>query len=162
MTFAIHKGYVSGCLGKVVELHARYYHRLVGFDLAFECKVAQELSEFCQRYDEQCDGLWLAMHDGEIEGSIAIDASNAERDGAHLRWFIASDKGRGTGTGTALLSAALDFCRAKNYPHVYLWTFDGLEAARHLYEKAGFRLARQQRGTQWGVAVDEQRFELRL
>jgi glycerol-3-phosphate dehydrogenase len=43
-----------------------------------------------------------------------------------------------------------------------LWTFDGLEAARHLYEKAGFRLAHQQRGTQWGIAVDEQRFELEL
>lgn len=162
MAFSIHKGYISGCIGKVVELHARYYHRLVGFDLAFECKVAQELSEFCRRYDEQCDGLWLAMHDGEIEGSIAIDGSGAAQDGAHLRWFIASDKGRGTGTGTALLGAALDFCRAKNYPRVYLWTFDGLEAARHLYEKAGFRLAHQQRGTQWGIAVDEQRFELDL
>lgn len=162
MAFSIHKGYVAGCIGKLVELHARYYHRLVGFDLAFECKVAQELSEFCQRYDEQSDGLWLAMHDGEIEGSIAIDGSGAAQDAAHLRWFIASDKGRGTGTGTALLGAALDFCRAKNYPRVYLWTFDGLEAARHLYEKAGFRLARQQRGTQWGIAVDEQRFELEL
>lgn len=162
MAFSIHKGYVCGCIGKVVELHARYYHRLVGFDLAFECKLAQELSEFCQRYDVRGDGLWLAMHDGEIEGSIAIDGSGAAKDGAHLRWFIASDKGRGTGTGTALLAAALDFCRAKNYPRVYLWTFDGLEAARHLYEKAGFRLASQQRGTQWGIAVDEQRFELEL
>lgn len=162
MAFSIHKGYVPGCIGKLVELHARYYHRLVGFDLPFECKVAQELSEFCRRYDEQADGLWLAMHDGEIEGSIAIDGSDAAKDGAHLRWFIASDKGRGTGTGTALLGAALDFCRAKKYPRVYLWTFDGLEAARHLYEKAGFRLAHQQRGTQWGIAVDEQRFELEL
>jgi GNAT superfamily N-acetyltransferase len=162
MAFSIHKGYVCGCIGKVVELHARYYHRLVGFDLAFECKLAQELSEFCQRYDERGDGLWLAMHDGEIEGSIAVDGSGVAQDGAHLRWFIASDKGRGTGTGTALLGAALDFCRAKKYPRVYLWTFDGLEAARHLYEKAGFRLAHQQRGTQWGIAVDEQRFELEL
>jgi GNAT superfamily N-acetyltransferase len=102
------------------------------------------------------------MHDGEIDGSIAIDCSGAAKDGAHLRWFIASDKGRGTGTGTALLTSALDFCRMKKYGKVYLWTFDGLEAARHLYEKAGFRLARQQRGTQWGIAVDEQRFELEL
>ena len=36
MSFAVHKGYVSGCIGKVVELHARYYHRLVGFDLPFD------------------------------------------------------------------------------------------------------------------------------
>jgi RimJ/RimL family protein N-acetyltransferase len=55
----------------------------------------------------------------------------------------------------------MDFCRARGYDRVYLWTFEGLDAARHLYEKAGFRLAQQQRGRQWGTEVNEQRFELR-
>jgi hypothetical protein len=44
---------------------------------------------------------------------------------------------------------------------VYLWTFEGLDAARHLYEKSGFRLALQKRGAQWGAEVNEQRFEWR-
>jgi hypothetical protein len=35
-----------------------------------------------------------------------------------------------------------------------------LWAARHLYEKTGFRLVEQRRGSQWGVEVNEQRFEL--
>ena len=51
------------------------------------------------------------------------------------------------------------FCQSRRYQHVYLWTFEGLHAARHLYDKAGFRLVRQQRGTQWGREVTEQRFE---
>jgi len=160
MTCTIHKGYLPGSIGRIVELHARYYRELAGFGLPFESKVARELSEFCERQVDQRDGLWLALQDGNIEGAIAIDGSRAGQEGAQLRWFIASDKMRGTGVGTALLTSAMEFCRARRYERVYLWTFDGLAAARHLYEKSGFRLAVQQRGTQWGAEVDEQRFEL--
>jgi GNAT superfamily N-acetyltransferase len=155
----IHKGYLPGAVGRIIELHAHYYSELVGFGLPFESKVVRELSAFCERYDSERDALWLALQDGRIEGSIAIDGSHAEEDGAHLRWFIASDKVRGTGAGTALLTAAMEFCQSKHYQRVYLWTFEGLGAARHLYEKFGFRLVQQQRGTQWGTEVNEQKLE---
>ena len=161
MTLTIHKGYIPGCIGRVVELHARYYSKLAGFGLPFEAKVAREISGFCERYDGERDGLWLALQDGNIEGSIAIDGSHAGQEGAHLRWFIASDKMRGTGAGNALLTSAMEFCHSQKYHQGYLWTFEGLGAARHLYEKFGFRLTHQQRGTQWGTEVNEQRFELR-
>jgi len=159
MTFELHRGYLPTAIGRVVELHARYYSALVGFGLPFEAKVARELAEFCQRYDDQRDGWWLLLQDGEVEGAIAIDGSKAAEQGAHLRWFITSDKVRGTGAGTALLSAAMAFCRSQRYQRTYLWTFDGLHAARHMYEKFGFRLVHQQPGTQWGCEVTEQRFE---
>jgi GNAT superfamily N-acetyltransferase len=162
MTLIIHKDYIPSSIGKIVELHAHYYSKLVGFGLPFESKVARELSEFCEQYDGERDGLWLALQDGNIEGAIAIDGSHAEQDGAHLRWFIASDRMRGTGVGTALLTSATEFCKSRHYERVYLWTFEGLRAARHLYEKFGFRLALQQCGTQWGAEVNEQRFELRV
>ena len=161
MTLTIHKGYIPGSIGRIVELHACYYSKLVGFGLPFESKVARELSEFCERYNGERDGLWLALQHGNIEGAIAVDGSHAEQDGAHLRWFIASDNLRGTGVGTALLTSAMEFCQSRRYERVYLWTFEGLDAARHLYEKFGFRLTHQQRGTQWGSEVNEQRFELR-
>lgn len=64
MNFAIHKGCVSGCIGKVVDLHASYCHRLAGFDLPFESKMAQELSGFCQRYDAQRD---IAVNEQRFE-----------------------------------------------------------------------------------------------
>ena len=161
MGISLVTGYIPGCIGRICELHARYYNQLVGFGLPFESKVAQELAEFCSRYDDQRDGLWLAVLDGQILGSIVIDGLHAREAGAHLRWFITSDEIRGRGAGTALISAAMDFCKARGYQRVYLWTFAGLNAARHLYEKFGFQLVHQQRGAQWGLEVDEQRFELR-
>ena len=73
-----------------------------------------------------------------------------------------SDALRGKGVGNRLMDAAIGFCRSRGYRRVYLWTFDGLNAARHLYEKNGFRVAEQQKGTQWGREVNEQRFVLQL
>ena len=160
MTATVRKGYVPGCIGRVAELHARFYHRLVGFGLQFESKVARELSEFCERYNDESDGLWLAVDENRIEGSIAIDGAHAKQDGAHLRWFITSDRLRGTGIGRVLLASAMDFCQSRNYERVYLWTFEGLGAARHLYESVGFRMVHEQSGSQWGKEVNEQRFEL--
>lgn len=159
MSWTIHTGYLPGAIGRVTEMHARFYSELVGFGLPFEAKVARELAEFCERYDSQCDGLWLVLHEGQVEGSLAIDGAHADQDGAHLRWFMTSDKLRGTGVGTKLLSLAMNFCQSRHDGRVYLWTFEGLHAARHLYEKAGFRLQHQQRGQQWGAEVNEQRFE---
>jgi RimJ/RimL family protein N-acetyltransferase len=44
----------------------------------------------------------------------------------------------------------------------YLWHIEGLDAARHVYEKAGFRLEEQRKGSRWGKEVNEQRFALEL
>lgn len=161
MPATVQFGYRPGCIGRIVELHAHFYHPRVGFGLAFESKVARELAAFCEHLDGGRSGLWLAMQDGVVEGSIAIDGSAADTEGAHLRWFITSERLRGSGAGTALLEAAMHFCAAQRFGSVYLWTFEGLDAARHLYEKSGFALVHQQRGAQWGVEVNEQRFELR-
>ena len=159
MCVTIHRGYVPGCIGTVTRLHAEYYARHVGLGLEFESEVARELADFCQWFDADCDGFWLALEGSAIEGCVAIQGKDAATEGARLRWFITSDRVRGQGVGSALLAAAMDFCRAQRYPRVYLWTFEGLDAARHLYEKAGFRLAHQQAGPRWGKVVNEQRFD---
>jgi len=146
-------GYVPGAIGRVAELHGTYYHRHWKFDLFFEAKVATELAAFLGRYEPERDGFWTASLGGRIEGSITIDGLHAGDEGAHLRWFIMSDALRGKGT-------AVDFCRSRGYRRVYLWTFEGLGAARHLYETAGFTLVERRQGAQWGTEVEEQRYEL--
>jgi GNAT superfamily N-acetyltransferase len=157
----IYHGYSPGCIGRIAEIHGRYYANLAGFGVEFEAKVARELAEFCLRFVSGTDGLWIAQVNDQVHGAIAIDAAHVAREGAHLRWFIASDDVRGRGIGNKLLSKALEFCDAQHYSQVYLWTFEGLDAARHLYEKFGFKLVQQQPGRQWGCEVNEQRFERR-
>jgi GNAT superfamily N-acetyltransferase len=158
----IANGYIPGALGRVAELHGVYYHDHWGFELFFEAKVAVELSDFLKRYDESRDGFWTVMADGRVEGSITIDGIHGQGEGAHLRWFIISDTLRGKGAGNKLINTAISFCRRMQYHKVYLWTFEGLGAARHLYEKAGFKLVEEHKGTQWGTQVTEQRFEYSL
>lgn len=159
MTLRLCPGPIPGAIGRIVELHARDYHGLVGFGLAFEARVAREMCSFCERFDAARDGMWLAMDGERIEASITIDGLHAGEEGAHLRWFIASDQARSTGIGGVLMQAAMAFCDAQGYRRVHLDTFEGLDAARRLYERHGFRLVHQQRGAQWGREVNEQRFE---
>ena len=158
----IRRGYFPGSIGLVLELHARYYHAHWGFGVLFEAQLARGLAEFFGRYDELRDGFWTAAVSKRVEGSITIDGLHAADAGAHLRWFIVSDALRGKGVGTRLLNTAVESCRAKKYRRIFLHTFAGLDAARHLYEKTGFRLVDQRPGTQAGSAVTEQRFELSL
>lgn len=158
--FKIESGYIPGSIGRIAELHGTYYHDHWRFGLYFEAKVAIELSEFLQRYDKNCDGIWIATVNGRVEGSVVIDGIHAENEGAHLRWFIISEALKGKGVGRKLINKAIDFCKNKGYKRTYLWTFEGLNAARHLYENAGFKLIKQQSGVQWGATVNEQYFEL--
>ena len=155
-------GYVPGAIGRIAEMHARYYHREWDFGLYFEAKVATDVSAFLSRFDESRDFFKTVTLKRRVEGSIAIDGLEAEEKGAHLRWFILSEKLRGRNIGNRFMAEAINFCQARDYGSVYLWTFEGLDAARHLYEKYGFELAESFQGNQWGTPVMEQKFVLRL
>ena len=154
----ITSGYLPGLVGRVAELHALYYTQNWGFTAFFETRVASEMSAFINRYDANRDCTWSALLGGKIEASITVDGIDADSEGAHLRWFISSERLRGKGIGSRLMDTAMAFCHARAYRRIYLETFDGLEAARHLYESAGFRLVETRRGEQWGSRVDEQRY----
>jgi GNAT superfamily N-acetyltransferase len=155
-------GYIPGAIGRIAELHGTYYSKHWGFDLFFESKVAIELSEFLRRFDEARDGFWVASIEEKIVGSIAIDGVHGDSKGAHLRWFIVAPEIQGQGIGKMLIKETVEFCRKKEFGRIYLWTFAGLDPARHLYEKFGFRLCEEHEGNQWGRTVTEQRFELIL
>ena len=156
------KGYYPGVVGKITELHAVYYYENWGFDVSFETQVGRELSEFVARFDSERDGLWVATIKGEFAGAIAIDGLNAFDEGARLRWFIVAPEFQGCGIGKELIMHAADFCKRRRFPKVYLWTFDGLNNARKLYEAVGFHLREENELPQWGQTIKEQKFELTL
>lgn len=154
----IAQGYRTGLIARITQLHAGYYARAAGFGQAFESVVAGGLAEFCGRLDQPRNAIWAALRGTEIIGSIAIDGEDLGQGRAHLRWFILGEEARGLGTGRRLLSAALGFADAQGFAGTELWTFRGLDAARHLYESHGFVLAEERPGSQWGKQVPEQRF----
>ncbi len=151
-------GYRPGLVARVTEMHALYYAREAGFGRHFETVVAGGLAAFCERLDTPVNGIWTALQDERIVGSVAMDGEDLGPGISHLRWFIVDDDVRGTGTGRRLLETALDFSDKRNFAETHLWTFAGLHAARHLYEENGFLLAEEHHGSQWGKKMLEQRF----
>lgn len=153
------EGYAPGLLARVVALHMAYYAPAWGFGRAFEAKVAGELAAFLNRYDPDRDLLLRAeTAAGRITGAIVIDGQDAAA--AHLRWFIVAQPGQGL--GRKLMAHALAFCRAQGFASVTLTTFAGLDAARRLYDQAGFALEAESARDQWQGGVKEQRMRLDL
>jgi ribosomal protein S18 acetylase RimI-like enzyme len=151
--------YRPGSLAGVVALHMAYYGDAWGFGLEFETKVALEMAEFLRRMEPGRD-LFLTAWDreGRLAGSVTIDVSGGGAQGAHLRWFIVSPQTRGKGLGKDLMDRAMEFCDRQHLVQIWLTTFAGLDAARGLYERHGFRLASENQQDQWRGGVREQLF----
>ncbi|WP_435341452.1 bifunctional helix-turn-helix transcriptional regulator/GNAT family N-acetyltransferase [Klebsiella quasipneumoniae] len=151
-------GYQPGAIGRIAQMHGEYYARHHDFGAFFEGKVACGVAEFATRLSSPVNQIWLAMREGKIVGSVAIDGEDLGQQQAHLRWFILDDSCRGTGIGRRLLSEAMAFCDSRQFSAVQLWTFKGLDAARKLYESFGFTLTCEWQGDQWGKMMTEQQF----
>lgn len=152
------RGYLPAILGRVTTMHAEFYSANYDFGIEFETKVASEMAEFLPRTAGSANEIWTAVCDCEIVGSISIDGEDIGNGIAHLRWFVMDDKARGSGTGKMLLNKAIEFVDSFGFAETHLWTFKSLDAARRLYEGAGFVLVNEQAGTQWGTKVLEQKF----
>lgn len=154
----VHQGYRSGVIASVVQLHASFYSANYGFGVVFERKVATEMSEFMGRIDTSVNATFAAYLDDELLGSVSLDGEDLGEGVSHLRWFIVSPRAQGMGIGNLLLEKATSFVDQNAFDRTQLWTFKGLNAARHLYEKHGFALTHETPGTQWGKEVIEQEF----
>lgn len=154
----IKTGYTAGIVGRIVEMHASYYSRLVGFGVTFESKVAADLTDFILRAESPLNEIWYVQKGEQVVGSIAIDGEDLGDGKAHLRWFIVDSTLHGTGVGKHLIGKAMAFCDSRRFREAQLWTFKGLDAARKLYERHGFLLVDEHPGDQWGAEVMEQKF----
>jgi GNAT superfamily N-acetyltransferase len=156
------RGFKTGDIGRITLAHAAYYHKHWQFDVSFEAERAKELADFIEGFNTKADALWVAEHEKQFVGCVAIDGKENQTEGARLRWFIVEEDFHGKGIGQKLIQQSLEFCREKKYPKVFLWTFAGLDPARALYEKAGFRLVEATPKKLWGRTITDQKFELRL
>lgn len=155
----IEAGLRPGALGRITSWHGSYYGNTWGLSLAFEAEVARELADFVEAYRPDRDLMLLALRGDRMVGSVAI-AGRDWPDQARLRWFIVDPAEMGGGIGGRLLDGALEFCQDKGFAAVSLWTFAGLDAARRLYDQAGFRLTEEECFDGWGRPVVRQHLVL--
>jgi DNA-binding MarR family transcriptional regulator/GNAT superfamily N-acetyltransferase len=149
-----------GDMGWVVSRHGALYAQEYGFDETFEALVAEIVARFVQSFDAKRERCWIAEKDGDNVGAVFVVGKSATV--AQLRLLLVEPKARGLGIGARLVDETLRFARQAGYRRIVLWTQSNLAAARAIYQKAGFRLARTERHHSFGHDLIGEYWERKL
>ncbi|MCP4630210.1 MAG: MarR family transcriptional regulator [bacterium] len=149
-----------GDMGWVVHRHGILYAEEYAWDEQFEALVAEIVTRFIQNYDPKRERCWIAEKDGEIVGSVFLVKQSDST--AKLRLLFVEPKARGLGIGTRLVNECIKFAPQVGYRKITLWTNDILSAARHIYQKAGFRLVNEQPHQSFGQDLVAETWDLKL
>ena len=150
-----------GDFGWIVKRHAELYAQEYGWTDPFEGLCAQIAADFINNYDPKLERCWIAEMNGENVGTVML-VKDEEPGVARIRLLIVDPKARGLGLGTRLTDECVNFARKAGYKKITLWTHSILNAARHTYEKAGFKLMRSEKHKSWGKPVVSEHWDLGL
>jgi DNA-binding MarR family transcriptional regulator/N-acetylglutamate synthase-like GNAT family acetyltransferase len=149
-----------GDFGWIVKRNAELYAQEYQWREPFEGVCAQIVADFVNQFDPKRERCWIAEMNGENVGCIFLAKDSATV--ARIRLLLVDPKARGLGLGARLVDECLRFARRTGYNKVTLWTHSVLTAARHIYEKAGFKLMRSERHKDWGPPVVSEHWDLEL
>jgi DNA-binding MarR family transcriptional regulator/ribosomal protein S18 acetylase RimI-like enzyme len=142
------RAHQPGDMGWVVQRHGELYWKEYGYDERFEALVAEIVGEFIRNFDARHERCWIAEKEGARLGTIFLVKKS--ESAAKLRLLLVEPDARGLGIGKRLVSECVNFACAAGYKKILLWTQSELHAARHLYERAGFRRIKQEPHQSWG------------
>ena len=130
-----------GDMGWIVHRQGVLYAQEYGYDEQFEALVARVVAEFVGRHDSKRERCWIAEKGGEVVGSVFLVSKS--KTVAQLRLLYVESAARGLGIGSRLVDECIRFARQAGYKKMVLWTQSELDAARHIYRKAGFRIVKR-------------------
>jgi DNA-binding MarR family transcriptional regulator/N-acetylglutamate synthase-like GNAT family acetyltransferase len=149
-----------GDMGWVVYRHGILYSQEYGYDENFEALVAEIVAKFIQNFDPKTERCWIAERSGEIVGTVFLVKQS--KTVAKLRLLLVEPKARGLGIGKRLVEECVRFARQVGYKKITLWTQSELEAARGIYQRAGFRLVRKDAHHSWGKDLVSEIWDMKL
>jgi DNA-binding MarR family transcriptional regulator/GNAT superfamily N-acetyltransferase len=149
-----------GDMGWVIQRHGELYAREWGYSTEFEALVARICADFLANFDAARERCWIAEKDGELVGSVFLVSKS--KTVAKLRLLLVEPQARGLGIGRRLIDECIRFARHAGYRTLTLWTQSELDAARRLYQQAGFRRVHQQPHHSFGKDLVAETWELKL
>jgi DNA-binding MarR family transcriptional regulator/GNAT superfamily N-acetyltransferase len=149
-----------GDIGWVIGRHGALYAEEYGWDETFEAFVAEIAARFVRHFDPKRERCWIAEREGRNVGAVFLVRKSATV--AQLRMLIVEPEARGLGIGKRLVDECERFAQQAGYRKIVLWTNRGLDAARHIYEGAGYRLVREEPHRRFGRDLVGQYWERRL
>src|SRR5579862_84597 len=149
-----------GDFGWVVKRHAELYAQEYGWREPFEGVCAQIVADFVNKFDAKRERCWIAEMDGENVGCIF--AAKDSDDVARIRLLLVDPTARGLGLGARLTDECIKFARDAGYKKMTLWTHSVLTAARHIYQKTGFRLVHSEKRVSFGKPVVSEDWDMEL